>query len=210
MDEPGAGVRFFRPNGLVVVMSKGELIERDERNAAISWSLVAILVAIAVVNAVDGDPLWAGFAFAIVVVAVVPAVVTRDRSAIVSWEALLVTAVAVAGHVFDAVAEPTTYVAVAALALLLAVEIVSFSSAEMPSWFAIAFVVMGTMTIAAVWGIVRFYADAYLGTSLLSGREDLMWDLVAATAVGVASGLVFELYFRERAADGRLLDVDGE
>lgn len=79
----------------------------------------------------------------------------------------------------------------------------------MPPWFAVSFVVMTTMTAAATWGLAQFYADALLGTSFLGGNDDLMWDLVGATAVGVGAGAVFELYFRRQSPSNRRAVSEG-
>jgi hypothetical protein len=176
----------------------GDVIVSRWHNATLSWLLLAVLAGVAAVNLVDGDLLWAGLAATIVAVALVPTALTRDKSVVVAWEALLFTAVPLVLHVAGVFAGPSTYLAVAGLALVVAVEITAFSSAEMPPWFAVLFVVMTTATVAAAWGIVQFAADYYLGTDLLAGREDLMWDLVAATGVGVLAGVLFELYFDRR------------
>lgn len=176
----------------------GGLIASRSRSAAVSWLLLAVLFGVAVVNLVDGDLLWAGLATAVLVVALVPTALTGDPEVVVAWEALAVSTVPIVAHVAGIFAEPVTYVAVAGIAIVVAVEIATFSSAEMPAWFAVLFVVMTTMTVAAGWSVVQFASDYYLGTSLLASRQDLMWNLVGATAVGVAAGIVFQLYFEER------------
>lgn len=191
-------------------MKLGGLIERQRSNAVASWAVVAALAAVGLINLRRGDPLWAGLAVAVVAVALVPTVVTRNPTVIASWEALLLAAVPVGAHVLGVFAEPVAYVAVATLALLIAVELVAFSSAEMTPWFAVAFVVMTTSSVAALWGIVQFSADQFLGTSLLVGRDDLMWDLVGATVVGVGAGLLFELYFRRRSVPRDRAALHGE
>lgn len=175
------------------------LIERRPANAAVSWFFLAVLLVVGAVNLWRGDLLWAGLTAAIALVALVPPALARDASVIASWEALSLAALPVAVHVAGVFREPVTYVAVATLALLVVVQITEFSRAEAPGWFAVSFVVMTTMSVAAVWGVVQFYADRLLGTALLAGREDLMWDLVGATVVGLGAGLLFELYFRRQS-----------
>jgi len=177
-------------------------IEDAPTNAVASWLLVAALAALAVVDLLAGDWLWTGFALAAVAVALVPAAVTRDLSVIVSWEVLTLATLPVAAQFVGVVSDPLTYVAVAALALLVAVELDSFSTAEMPPWFAVTFVVMTTMTIAVGWSIAQYYADVLLGTTFIPGRRELMWDLVGATGGGVAAGVVFQWYLR-RDESGR-------
>lgn len=191
-------------------METESLIERRSANAAVSWFFLAVLLFVGIVNLWRGDLLWAGLTAAIVLVALAPPVLARDVSVIASWEALSLAALPVAVHVAGVFRDPVTYVAVATLALLVVVEITEFSQAEAPGWFAVSFVVMTTMSVAAVWGVVQFYADRLLGTALLGGREDLMWDLVGATIVGLGAGLLFELYFRRLSrSDDRAVVGEG-
>lgn len=173
-------------------------------NAVLSWGLVGILALVAAADVVTGRWLWAGFSVTVIAVALVPAVVTGERAEIVNWEALLLATLPLAAQLVDRFADPMTYVSVATLALLVAVQLVRFSETEMPPWFAVTFVVMATMTVAAVWAIVQYHADTFLGTSFVPGREELMWDLVGATAGGLVAGVIFELYFERRAIEDRV------
>jgi hypothetical protein len=96
----------------------------------------------------------------------------------------------------------TTYLAVAALALLIAVELDVFTPVEMTYSFAVVFVVVATMATAGVWAVTRWSADIYLGTGFDLDERALMLEFVASTIAGVGGGVVFELYFR-RIARGR-------
>jgi len=169
----------------------------DERiNAALSWGIVALVAFAAVESLLTGELLWAGLAIATGVLAVLPPLRAGKTRTMVSWEVLALTAVPLVGRSLGVVTQAATYLAVATLALLIAVEIDSFSSAAMPPRFAVGFVVVTTMAVASVWTIAQFASDALLGTSTLPGQTRLMWDLILATAVGLGAGLLFELYFR--------------
>lgn len=171
-------------------------LESRSTNAAAAWLLVAGLSVGAVANVVTGDLLWAVYAAAIVAVALVPVLLTRDASTLVSWDVLALAALPVLAHRIGVVAEPLTYVSVAALALLVAVEVDAFSAAEMPHWFAVLFVVLTTLSVASLWAVCQYASDLWLSTDFLAGRVPLMWDLVAAALAGVGAGVAFELYFR--------------
>lgn len=166
-------------------------------NATVTWLFVVGLSIGVLVNLAAGDLLWAIYALAVVVVALVPIVIARDGTGLVSWRVLLLAASPVVAHRLGVVAEPLTYVSVAALALLVAVEVDAFSAAEMPHWFAVLFVVLTTLSVASLWAVLQYASDVWLETSFLTGRVDLMWDVVAATAAGVGAGVLFELYFRK-------------
>lgn len=182
------------------------LIESRSRNAAITWLFVVVVAAGGIASLVAGDLLWAIYSTTIVAVALVPPVLARDPSTLVAWQALAVAAVPVVVQWAGVVPEPLSYLSVAALALLVVVEIHEFSAAEMPPWFAVLFVVLTTLTVAGLWGVLQYFSDLALGTSFLVDQEDLMWDLVGATAVGVGAGLLFEAFFREYEAVETLAD----
>lgn len=177
------------------------LVESRSLNAAVTWTLVGALVAGTLASLVAGDLLWAVFGASVVAVALVPTVILRDESAVVSWEPLALAAVPVVARWAGLFVTPMAYLSVAALALLVAVEIDSFSAAEMPPWFAVLFVVLTTLTVAGLWGILQYYSDALLGTSFLAGRVALMWELVGATAAGVGAGVLFHVYFQRYGSD---------
>ena len=183
------------------------LIESGPHNAAITWLLVTGAAVSGVASLAVGDLLWALFGAAIVAVALVPTVLARDPSVLIAWPPVALAVVPVLARWAGLFAEPLTYLSVAGLALLVVVEVDAFSSAEMPPWFAVLFVVLTTLTVAGLWGVLQYFSDMALGTSFLADRAELMWDLVAASAVGIGAGVLLEAAFRESerladAADG--------
>jgi hypothetical protein len=100
-----------------------------------------------------------------------------------------------------------TYVAVAALALVVAVDLDAFTDVEMTPDFAVAFVVVVTMAAAGLWTILQYASDVYLGTALLGDQTAVMWHLVVATVIGLVAGVAFELYVR-RVSPGHALTSD--
>jgi hypothetical protein len=191
------------------------VVESRRLNATIGWILVVALVAVGGAQFVGGQSEWAAFAVVVAAIAVVPAVAFRDSTAMVPWEVLFIAALPLFGRLLvvgETVGEMTftgrvtTYIAVAAVALILAVELDVFTPVRMNYTFAQVFVVITTMAAAGVWAVLRWLSDVLIGTSFLyDGRpesvieEMLMWDFVAATVAGVVAGLVFEYYFRRRA-----------
>ena len=191
------------------------VVESRRINTALAWLLVCFLVVTAVGQFVEGELQWAGFTAAVAVFAVIPAVALRDPTSMLPWEVLFVAALPIIGRALVAgetvggmtfTGRVTTYLAVAAVALVVAVELDVFTTVRMNHSFAIAFVVVTTMAAAGVWAVVRWASDVLVGTSFLfDGRpeavieEALMWDFVAATVAGVFAGVLFEYYFRRRA-----------
>lgn len=206
---------------------------RDERlNAALAWLLVGLVFAAGVAELLTGTPLYAGFALVVVALAVVPAVVYRSARAMLPWEVValavlptvlrvVVVGVTVGGVTFTG--RLVNYLAVAAVALIVAVEVDVFTPVRMNHSFAVLFVVVATMAAAGIWAVAQYFSDLLLGTSFLLGRGDphaveeaLMWDFVAATAAGLGAGILFDGYFRryahaeERVPSEVVADVVGE
>ena len=202
-------------------------MESRRANAVVGWALVAFLGLMAMSELVGGDVIWAGFTATVALLAVLPALAYRSPQVMLPWEVVALASVPVAGRALVAgqtvggvtlTGRVVTYLAVAAVALIIAVELDVFTPVRMNFTFAVFFVVVATMAAAGVWAVVKWLSDLYLGTSLLltGAPEDeietaLMWDFVAATVAGLLAGVVFEYYFRRRAdASRRLPDEAGE
>lgn len=203
-----------------------DVVESRRVNALLAWLLVGFLAMMAAVAVIDGDVLGAGFTLALLALAVIPPLAYRTREAMLPWEVLTLASLPVVGRalvVGETIGGVTltgrlsTYVAVAAVALIVAVELDVFTSVRMNHTFAILFVVVTTTAAAGVWALVQWLSDVLLGTAfLLDGRSEqvvetaLMWDFVAATVVGMGAGFLFEFYFRRRsgAAERVSNDVD--
>ena len=184
-------------------------------NAVLAWLVVGVLVVTAVAAAAAGQVLWAGFSLVVALLGVLPGIAYRGFDAMLPWEVLVLAAVPVAGRFlvagqtilgFTFTGRIATYLAVAAIALIVAVELDLFTDVVMNHSFAVFFVVITTMAAAGVWAVVQWLSDLSLGTSfLLDGRPEeviettLMWDFVAATVAGILAGIVFEYYFRRHA-----------
>lgn len=172
-------------------------------NAALSWLLVVFLLVVVVGSILDGDLLWAGFTLAVAALAVVPAVAHRSPRVMLPWEVLLLAILPVFGRSFATFAlasRVATYLSVAAVALILAVELHVFTAVRMSHGFAVVFVVVATLASAGIWTVVQWLAGLYLGTEFGAGLQRTMWGFVWATVAGVAAGLLFDLYFRTRAS----------
>ncbi|WP_424016500.1 hypothetical protein ACOZ4N_11400 [Halorientalis pallida] len=189
------------------VVSLDAVVSHDRTNARRSWTVVGFLALVAVGGVLAGSILLATLVATVVALALVPPVAYRDRRATLPWELLLIAALPVFGDVFAQpwlAATPLIYVAVAAVALVVAVELHIFTTVRMPPTFAVLFVVVTTMAVAGVWAVGRWLVDLTLGTHFLldpalTGDEietRLMWEFVHAAAAGLFAGVLFEWRFR--------------
>lgn len=189
---------------------------RDERaNALLAWAVVAIVGVVVVSSVLDGNFLWAGFAAVLGMLAVLPPVLRRHRHAMLPWEILLLAALPLVGRLFATVqitGNLARYLSVAAVALIIAVELHLFTPVRMTPRFAAGFVVVTTMATAGVWAVVRWAADSLLGTAFLLDpalsehaiEEGLMWEFVASTVAGVGAGIIFAVYVSRQVGVTRI------
>ena len=191
------------------------VVEDARINAAVSWLLVVFLLVVVAESLLGGDLLWAGFTLAVAALAIVPAVAHRSPKVMLPWEVLLVAILPVFGRSFATLAFTSriaTYLSVAAVALIAAVELHVFTTVRMNHAFAIVFVVVATLASVGIWTVVQWLSDIYLGTTIIVSLERSMWGFIWATVAGLGSGLLFDLYFRTRASFSPRLPngIDGE
>lgn len=187
------------------MLGRGERLDGNATNAALSWALVAVLVASVAESLLDGDPLWAGFSVAVIAVVLAPAAAARSPVVLVDWKLLLLSALPAIARTVDAAVDAVTYASIAALALLIVAEIDAFTRARLTPRFAALTVALATLSVASTWAVVQYAADVYLGTSYLGDVPELMWSLVVASAVGVVAAVVFERYCAHESLS-RVLD----
>lgn len=187
----------------------GELLSGQRRNAVLSWSLVGFLAVAVWTSFFRGDVLWVGFTLVVAVLTVLPPILLRNRTAMLPWEVTALCALPILGRALSTVTltgQLATYLSVAGIALVVAVELHLFTPVRMTDSFAVAFVVVATLAMAGLWAVVRWSADLVLGTTFFLDpalseamvERQLMWEFVASTVAGVIGGLVFTFYVRRR------------
>jgi hypothetical protein len=146
--------------------------------------------------------------------AVVPPLAFRSVRTMLPWEVLLLAGLPILGRVvatFRTSSQVATYLSVAALALIVVVELNTFTSVQMTPTFAVVFVAITTMAVAGAWAVVRWSVDIVFGTTVLFQPElteaeverGVMLEFVASTVAGLLAGVVFEFYVRRRGTPGR-------
>jgi hypothetical protein len=178
----------------------GGIVESEHRNAQVGWLLITLVALAAAANLVAGDLLDAAFATSAAVLVVVPPLAFGSLRTMLPWEVLALAAFPMVGRTIapSIVAEVATYLGVAAIALVIAVELHLFTPVEMSYRFAVAFVVVTTMATAGIWAVARWLADLTLSTGFLAAEDALMWEFVASTVAGIGAGIVFEWSVRRR------------
>ena len=169
-------------------------------NAALAWLLVAVLVGVFVESVVELDYRWILFVAVVGVVVCLPPIAFREWRVMLPWELLVVALlpILVRGLVGGTVGTGATYVALAAFALLVVVELHMFTSLTVTHWFAVVLVVLTTLAVVGAWTIFRWAADLYLGTSFLVDNQTLMIEWLSVTLAGLVAGVAFDSYFSRR------------
>lgn len=186
-----------------------EAVTRTRRNAALGWLAVAVLAGLTARHVVAGEYRWGSITALAIGLCILPATVRRDPYAVPPWELLALVAVPVvdaAIHETPVLAPVATYLAVAAVALIVAVAVHAYTTVRMNDPFAVALVVIATLAIAATWNVALWVADATLGTGYLVGgrtqdaaNRAMMLDFLSATIAGLGAGLLFTGYLRRRS-----------
>jgi len=178
-----------------------KLLYDSRRNAMLGWLLIVLLAGTAVGIVVSTGPLWSVFAIGVLALALLPPLAYRSPYVMLPWEVLLMAAMPIVGL---AIGSPrlsgrfTVYFAIAAVALVVAVELQSFTSIRFPPWFAVVLVVVATLASAALWGLLQWGFDVYAGTSYITTNDDLMYEWLYSATAGIVAGVTFALYFRWR------------
>lgn len=177
-----------------------QLFRSGRTNAVIAWGMVAVLVATFLESLLDFDLLSMVLTAAVVAVVVAPAVAARDPQEMLPWELLAIALlpVLVGALLGGDLGIFAVYLAIAALALVITVDLHMFTSLRVTHWFAVVLVVMTTLATAAVWSILRWNLDRLYGTSYLTTNEALMVEWIYVTLAGLAAGILFDVYFRQR------------
>jgi hypothetical protein len=178
------------------------VFEDHRVNAALAWVLVAVVLVDAVTEFALGELTAGVFALVVAVIAVLPAIALRNPRLMVPWEILALAALPVLGRLFAGfpVTEAlATYLAVAAVALIVAVELHVFTTVRMTLGFAIVTVVVFTTAAAGAWAVLQYAAHVLLDTAFETTNDELMREFVYSILAGCLAAAVYEFYVRRRA-----------
>jgi len=176
------------------------LFREGRTNAVIAWGLVVVLAGVFGNSVVDLDLAWMLFTGFVGFVVLLPPVAYREWRMMLPWELLTLSLlpILVRGLFGGTLGTFATYFSIAALALLVVVELHTFTALQVTHWFAVVLVVLTTLAAVAAWTVFRWNADKFLGTSYLVDNEALMMEWLYVTLAGVGAGLLFDGYFRRR------------
>lgn len=191
------------------------LLTNERLNAVLGWFLILLVALIGIESIRDADWVWVVFVAIVVGLAIIPPLSFKDVRVMLPWEVMVLVTLPLLGRGLlgsGLAAELAVYLSVAALALVVAVELDVFTDVKMTTWFAVIFVVVITMAAVGIWAIVQWLSDVYLGTTFIyptpppvsssvdqAALRALMWDFVGGTVTGFGAGVIFAVYFRRYA-----------
>ncbi|MEF8880473.1 MAG: hypothetical protein V5A72_01425 [Candidatus Nanohaloarchaea archaeon] len=175
---------------------------RDSRiNSYISWFLTLILASALLESIADFDILWSIFSAVILCINLLPALSYRNLKVMLPWEIVLLGSIPVIVRSLGISAfssQVATFTSMAALALMIAIELQMFTKIRFNHSFAVLFTVIATLAIAGLWAITRYMLGAYTGNSYLTTNDALMAEFMNATIAGFIAGILFDSYFKRR------------
>lgn len=180
-----------------------DLLAAERRNAIAAWLLVALAAAAWIGGVFVTGLLWSVFALVIVALSVLPPIVYRSRYVMLPWEVLALAALPLIGLAIGTERFSTplfAYLAVAAVALVIVVELDSFTSIRMSPGFAIGLVVVATMAAAAAWELLQWYVAIGLDRTYDTTNDEMMIEFLYSALAGLAAGVTFRTYFRRRVS----------
>ncbi|MFA9503573.1 hypothetical protein ACERIM_12465 [Natrinema sp. H-ect1] len=188
------------------------LFDDTQGNAVLAWALTIALVALAINHGFADSYRWFAFTAFAVAIVLLPVVAFRDPLVMPPWELLVLVLLPVVDATVlgeSALTSIAVYVAVAAVALVVTVEIDRFTAVRMNHAFAVALVVLTTLAVAGAWNVAQWLADVTFGTEyILNGRSQdaanraLMIDFGYAAVAGLFAGVLFGRYFGSYGDEG--------
>ena len=178
-------------------------------NAIFSWVLLIYLIITSFNIFLDGSITWSIYTLLIVLLVFLPVMRSQKVTDMVPFEVLFLLAIpfTLKGIEFGLVGSYTlNYLSASAVALLVIVELDTFTSFKTNHWFSVYLVMLTTAAVAGLWAVMRWFSDIYLGTSLIVSENLLMLEFAGATLAGSVAGQIFGFYFRER--DRRMLSYE--
>lgn len=148
--------RKGKPDDELETLQSRDILDRlfrDGRtNALLSWVLVGILALALVESILDPDYQWMVFVAAAGIIVLIPTVTHRDWRVMLPWELLVLALLPIVVRALfrGNIGTFGAYIAIAALALIVTVELHMFTALTVTHWFAVALVVLTTLASVVV------------------------------------------------------------
>lgn len=187
----------------------GRSIDETGRNAALGWLVIVLLAGLTIQQGFAGSYRWFSFTGIAIGLMILPAAALRDPYAMPPWELLILVAIPIVDAVLldETIISPiAVYLAIAAVALIVSVDIRTFTPVRMNRPFTVALVVIATLAIGATWNVTQWIADMAFGTAYLVGdrtqdaaNHAMMIDFLFAAIAGLLAGVLFLSYLQRRS-----------
>jgi len=180
---------------------------KEFAEAATSWSLTLILLAVMIHVSLDLQAIWIFFGVLAITLYVTPMLRFRTPFKVPPWEIVLLMLVPAAIHVSQGDQPLGSYtglwrdvyaiavsLGLATLGFLMVAELEMYTSLDMNRPFAALFVVMFTMAVAGVSMVVVYIADKLYNQESLSTNGVVMGFFIYTFMVGIIMAVAYDLY----------------
>lgn len=178
-----------------------DFVKDSKVNAYLFWILTAVVGLVFLESLYNFDRMWMLMSATLLIILSMPALIHKDLHATIPWELTLIAVIHVIVRTLELsifANQISTYISIAAIALIIAVQLNLYTSVKFNHSFAIVFTVVATLAIGGVWSIVRYNMDLHLETSFLTDNDALMHEYLNILVAGVFAGVLFDQYFRRR------------
>lgn len=184
-------------------------MQTEGGDVTLAWgalSLVYILTGWSVYRGTIG---WSLFGLGLAGVLLVPPLAYRSPQVVPSWPVTLFAVIPFAVGLAvpsGPIERFAASMAVAPMALIVAVQVETFTRVRMNRGGTIAFVVLTTITAAGAWEIGKWFLDVTIGTALVGSNDALMGRLITSAVAGIVAGLVFDWYLKRLPSSSLIPD----
>lgn len=175
------------------------LLQTELVGVSFSWGALVVILVATGWSLVHGAFRWVLFGLGLAGILLITPVVYRSGRVMPSWPVTVLAALPFAVGVAapgGPVEQFAASMAVAAMALVVATQVDTFTRVRMNRGVTVGFVVMTTLTAAGTWEIGKWLLDVTMGTSLIGGNDALMWRLITSAIAGIIAGLFFDWYLK--------------
>jgi hypothetical protein len=182
-------------------MKARDFFRQTRINTVIAYVLTSAVFLAFLASILQYRILWTIFTAVTLTAILTPPISNRDHRLMLPWEILFLAVIPITVRILPLSLLSTqlaTYLSVAALALIIIVELHIFTYLKLNRPFAAILVLISTLALGGAWSLLQFWLGEFTGQPRLTDNTILMYDYINVTLAGLIAGISFNLYFKRR------------
>lgn len=194
-------------------MKARDFFRQTRINTILSYTLTSVVLFALIASILQQRIIWTIFTSVTLISILIPPLANRNYHLMLPWEILFLAVIPISLRVLPAspvVTQLAMYFSVAALALILIVELHIFTSLKLNDFFATVLVLISTLALGGAVSLLQFWIGEFTGQPRLTDNTTLMYEYINVALAGIIAGILFNLYFKRRDEDYReaLIEVE--